>query len=49
MRSGVSHDGRRLVLQARDVPVIDSFQFFGPNQIPAFVKRGGITPPLGAR
>jgi hypothetical protein len=28
-------DGRRAVLELRDVPVIDSFQFFGPNQIPA--------------
>jgi hypothetical protein len=34
----VSRDGRRLVLRARDVPVIDSFQFFGPNQIPASVS-----------
>jgi hypothetical protein len=34
----ISHDGRRLVLRARDVPVIDSFQFFGPNQIPASVS-----------
>jgi hypothetical protein len=33
-----SRDGRRLVLRARDVPVIDSFQFFGPNQIPASVS-----------
>jgi hypothetical protein len=31
----VSRDGRRAVLEAHDVPVIDSFQFFGPNQIPA--------------
>jgi hypothetical protein len=31
----VSRDGRRAVLDARDVPVIDSFQFFGPNQIAA--------------
>jgi hypothetical protein len=34
----VSRDGRRLVLRARDVPVIDSFQFFGPKQIPASVS-----------
>jgi hypothetical protein len=34
----ISRDGRRLVLRARDVPVIDSFQFFGPNQIPASVS-----------
>jgi hypothetical protein len=34
----VSHDGRRAVLEADDVPVIDSFQFFGPNQIPASVS-----------
>jgi hypothetical protein len=33
-----SHDGRRAVMEARDVPVIDSFQFFGPNQIPASVS-----------
>jgi hypothetical protein len=34
----VSRNGRRLLLRARDVPVIDSFQFFGPNQIPASVS-----------
>lgn len=34
----VSHDGRRAVLEAHDVPVIDSFQFFGPNQIAATVS-----------
>jgi hypothetical protein len=33
-----SRDGRRAVIEARDVPVIDSFQFFGPNQIPATVS-----------
>ena len=34
----VSRDGRRAVLEMHDVPVIDSFQFFGPNQIPATVS-----------
>jgi hypothetical protein len=34
----VSRDGRRAVLEMRDVPVIDSFQFFGPNQTPATVS-----------
>jgi hypothetical protein len=33
-----SRDGRRAVLELRDVPVIDSFQFFGPNQIAASVS-----------
>jgi hypothetical protein len=33
----VSRDGRRAVLEMHDVPVVDSFQFFGPNQIPASV------------
>jgi hypothetical protein len=33
-----SRDGRRAVLELRDVPVIDSFQFFGPRQIPASVS-----------
>lgn len=32
------HDGRRAVLELRDAPVIDSFQFFGPNQIPATIS-----------
>ena len=31
----VSRDGRHAVLEMRDVPVIDSFQFLGPNQIAA--------------
>jgi hypothetical protein len=31
----VSRSRREAVLEVRDVPVIDSFQFFGPNQIPA--------------
>jgi hypothetical protein len=31
----VSRSGRSAVLEMRDVPVIDSFQFFGPNQIAA--------------
>lgn len=34
----VSRDGRRAVFEMRDVPVVDSFQFFGPNQIPATVS-----------
>lgn len=34
----VSRDARRAVLRARDVPVIDSFQFLGQNQIPASVS-----------
>jgi hypothetical protein len=34
----VSHDGRRAVLEAHDVSVIDSFQFGGPNMVPATVS-----------
>jgi hypothetical protein len=34
----VSRDSRRAVLELRDVAVIDSFQFFGPNQTPASVS-----------
>jgi hypothetical protein len=34
----LSRDGRRAVLEMHDVPVIDSFQFFGPNQIPASIS-----------
>jgi hypothetical protein len=34
----ISRDGRRAVLEMRDVPVLDSFQFFGPNQVPATVS-----------
>lgn len=34
----VSHDGRRAVLEMHDVPVVDSFQFFGPKQVPATVS-----------
>jgi hypothetical protein len=34
----VSRDGRRAVLEMRDVAVIDSFQFFGPSQTPASVS-----------
>jgi hypothetical protein len=33
----ISRDGRRAVLDLRDVAVIDSFQFFSPNQVPATV------------
>ncbi len=34
----VSRSRRDAVLEVRDVPVIDSFQFFGPNQIVATVS-----------
>jgi hypothetical protein len=34
----VSRDGRTAVLAARNLPLIDSFQFFGPNQTPASVS-----------
>jgi hypothetical protein len=34
----LSRDGRRAVLEMRDIPVIDSFQFFGPNQIAASIS-----------
>jgi hypothetical protein len=34
----VSRGGRRAVLDMRDVPVIDSFQFFGPNQVAGTVS-----------
>ena len=34
----VSRDGRRAVLEMRDVAVVDSFQFFGPSQVPASVS-----------
>jgi hypothetical protein len=34
----VSRDGRRAVLDLRDVAVIDSFQFLGPNQTPASIS-----------
>jgi hypothetical protein len=34
----LSRDGRRAVLAMHDVPVIDSFQFFGPNQVPASIS-----------
>ena len=30
-------DGRRAVLQVKNLPVIDSFQFFAPNTSPALV------------
>jgi hypothetical protein len=30
----ISRDGRRAVLDLRDVAVVDSFQFFGPNPVP---------------
>lgn len=31
----MSRDGRRALLRVRDLHVLDSFQFFGPNQTPA--------------
>ncbi len=34
----VSRDGRRAVLEMRDVAVVDSFQFFGPSQVAATVS-----------
>jgi hypothetical protein len=34
----VSRDGRRLVMRAKDVPVVDSFQFGNANQTPAIVS-----------
>jgi hypothetical protein len=34
----VSRDGRRATLEARDVAVLDSFQFLGPNVVPASVS-----------
>ena len=34
----LSRDGRRAVLTIRDVPVVDTFQFGGPNAIPATVS-----------
>jgi hypothetical protein len=34
----ISHDGRRAVLDLEDFQVIDSFQFLGPNQMPATVS-----------
>jgi hypothetical protein len=34
----VSHDGRRATLEAKDVCVLDSFQFGGPINVPASVS-----------
>jgi hypothetical protein len=34
----VSHDGRRATLEAKDVCVLDSFQFGGPTNVPASVS-----------
>ncbi len=34
----VSPSGRRAVLEVEDLAVLDSFQFFGPNQTPASVS-----------
>jgi hypothetical protein len=33
----VSRDGRRATLEMHDVAVVDSFQFFGPNQVAAAI------------
>jgi hypothetical protein len=34
----VSRNRRRAVLEVHDIPVLDSFQFGGPNQTPAMVS-----------
>jgi len=34
----LSHDGRRATLEAKDVCVLDSFQFGGPVMVPASVS-----------
>ena len=34
----VSRSGRRAVLEMHDVPVLDSFQFFGRSQVPATIS-----------
>jgi hypothetical protein len=34
----VSRHGRRAVLQMDDVPLVDSFQFFGPKQVPSRIS-----------
>jgi hypothetical protein len=34
----VSHHGRRATLEAKDVCVLDSFQFLGPNSVAASVS-----------
>ena len=31
------HDNERAILNVQNMPVIDSFQFFGPNETPALV------------
>jgi hypothetical protein len=35
---GVSHDGRSATLEAEDVCLVNSFQFFGPNNVAAKVS-----------
>jgi hypothetical protein len=48
----VSHDGRRASLQAKNVCVLDSFQFGGPTNVPAsvsFTVRWEATGPCGLR
>jgi hypothetical protein len=37
----VNHGGQRATLEASDVCVIDSFQFLGPNSVPATVSFKG--------
>jgi len=34
----VSHDGRRATLEAKDVCLVNSFQFLGPNNVAAKVS-----------
>ena len=34
----VSHDGRRAVLDVEDLPVIESFRLFGPDNTPAMLS-----------
>lgn len=48
----VSRSGRRATLELHEVPVIDSFQFFSPNQIAASVSlriEWDATGPFAAR
>jgi hypothetical protein len=34
----ISRNGRRAILEVDDLAVLDSFQFFGPNQTPASIS-----------
>ena len=43
----VNHGGQRATLEASDVCVIDSFQFLGPNSVPATVSFKGRWPATG--